>query len=99
MKFEKQTQYSYRWIQFALIVEQWRIFHFGKWLVWIRVAGRALDSGPGANAAATPHNRMEDERVILDLRLLQHNGLAYANTRTDRNARTYGHIGTKLKER
>lgn len=61
---------------------------------WCR---RALDAGPGAQLAAPSNDGVQHARVVLDLDVLEDNGLLNPHTGTDHRAGTNGHIGTELR--
>lgn len=55
--------------------------------------GRALDAGPGADAAAPADDGVEHARVVLDLRVLEHDALLDARAGADGHARADADVG------
>lgn len=63
----------------------------------VAVVGRraALYAGPRAHAAVPPHDRVHDARVVLDLGVLEHDGLLDARAPADDGPRADGHVGAQ----
>ena len=56
----------------------------------------ALHTGPGTNSAVPANDGIQHASVVLDLRVLQHNGLLDAHTSTDGRTRADRHVRAKL---
>src|SRR5690606_30587327 len=59
-------------------------------------SGRALHTGPGTDAAAPADDGVEDTGVVLDLGVLEDNGLLDACASPNDGARADAHVGTQL---
>jgi len=57
---------------------------------------RALDSRPGPDPAVPPDDRVQDARIVLDLRVGEHDRLLDAHTRADDRARADRHVRAQL---
>jgi len=56
----------------------------------------ALDTRPGADLAVPPDDGVHDAGIVLDLAVLEDDGLLNARTSADDDARADGHVGTDL---
>lgn len=56
----------------------------------------ALDTGPGADLAVPAHDGVHDARIVLDFRVLKHNGFLHADTGADDAASADRHVGADL---